>query len=84
MPVTDYHKKLITPKHADISNAPGKNDAGAAQAAAFLKCFVEEGVKWAHIDIAGVSMGSSEGTGWGARILIEYLHEVASPILPPQ
>ena len=55
---------------------------GAAQAAAFLKCFVEEGVKWAHIDIAGASMVGGEGNGYGARLLVEFVHQVACPILP--
>ena len=82
MPVTEYHHKLMTKKHADLSNAPGIGEAGASQAAAFLKCFVEEGVNWAHIDIAGASMVNNAGNGYGARLLVEYVHEVASPILP--
>jgi len=41
MPVTDYHKKLVSPKHCDLTNSSGKVEAGASQAAAFLKCFVE-------------------------------------------
>lgn len=70
MPVTDYHKKLVSPKHCDLSNAPGAVEAGASQAAAFLQCFVEEGVKWCHMDIAGTAMLGTDGTGWGARILV--------------
>jgi len=56
MPVTKYHLKMITSKWADLTNSPGKSEAGSAQAAAFLQEFVEPGVKWAHIDIAGTSM----------------------------
>ena len=79
MPCTEYHKKLISPKHCDLTNSSGKTEAGASQAAAFLKCFVEEGVNWAHIDIAGSSMGASESTGWGSRILVEYIHSLSNP-----
>ena len=41
LPVTEYHKKLMTTKYCDLTNSPGIPEAGAAQAAAFLKCFVE-------------------------------------------
>ena len=58
MPVTNDHLNMMKTKHADLTNAPGIPKAGASQAAAFLKCFVEEGVNWAHIDIAGASMGT--------------------------
>ena len=81
MPCTQHHKKLVSPKHCDLTNSSGKSEAGSSQAAAFLKSFVEEGVNWAHIDIAGTSMGASEATGWGARILAEYIHSVASPVV---
>jgi leucyl aminopeptidase len=44
-------------------------------AAAFLQRFVEKGVKWAHVDIAGPAMFSKArgefpagGTGFGARL----------------
>lgn len=82
MPCTDYHKKLVSPKHCDLTNSAGKPEAGSGQAAAFLKSFVQEGVKWVHMDIAGAAMLPGEGTGWGARILIEYIHLIACPILP--
>lgn len=82
MPCTDYHKKLVTPKHCDLTNSPGSADAGASQAAAFLKCFVEEGVEWCHMDIAGTAINGNDGTGYGARLLVQYIHTVACPILP--
>jgi leucyl aminopeptidase len=46
----------------------------------FLKQFVDEGVPWAHIDVAGVATkeasaphGPECATGFGVRLLIEYL-----------
>ena len=77
MPCTDYHLNLVTPKTADLTNSPGKPEAGSAQAAAFLKQFVEEGVKWAHIDSAGVGMVGGANTGWGSRLLVEYVRGLA-------
>jgi leucyl aminopeptidase len=81
LPVSDYHKKLITPKWSDLTNSSGKSEAGASQAAAFLKCFVEEGTKWAHLDIGGVGIVGNEGTGFGTRLLIEYARS-ASAVQP--
>lgn len=80
LPVTKNHKKMITPKHCDLTNNSGKDEAKACQAAAFLKEFVQNGVSWAHIDIGGAAFGNLEGTGWGARILIQYIHKKTSKI----
>lgn len=40
LPCHDYHKKLVTPKFADLTNSSGKTEASSSQAAAFLKHFV--------------------------------------------
>lgn len=72
LPCTEYHRKLVSPKHCDLTNNSGKGEAGSSQAAAFLKAFVEEGVKWVHLDIAGTSMIGSAATGWGSRLLVQY------------
>lgn len=48
--------------------------AGAGTAAAFLHHFVEEGVKYAHIDIAGYAMGfTSSASGLGTQSVLQYL-----------
>ncbi len=73
MPVDSYHHEIIKPKTADLTNSAGKPDAGSSQAAAFLQNFVEKDVKWAHLDIAGTSNTNSDATGYGARLLVEYL-----------
>jgi leucyl aminopeptidase len=45
--------------------------AGAGTAAAFLHHFVEDGVKYAHIDIAGYAMGfSSSASGLGTQSVL--------------
>lgn len=72
MPVDEYHEELIKPKFADLTNSSGKPDGSSSQAAAFLKQFVEAGVEWAHIDIAGTSMADNSCTGYGAKLLIHF------------
>jgi leucyl aminopeptidase len=36
MPVSDYYRDLVRPKHCDLTNSSGKTEGGACQAAAFL------------------------------------------------
>ncbi|MBK8458277.1 MAG: leucyl aminopeptidase [Phyllobacteriaceae bacterium] len=74
MPLGPDYDKMIDSKTADMKNIGGRN-AGSITAAQFLKRFVKE-TPWAHLDIAGVAMGSpsteinqSWGSGWGVRIL---------------
>lgn len=77
MPVDSYHHDLIKSKHADITNSAGKPDAASSQAAAFLERFVEKDVSWIHLDIAGTSNIDSEATGYGAKLLVNYLKSSA-------
>ncbi len=74
MPLGPAYDKQIESKFADIKNTGGRN-AGSITAAQFLKRFVND-TPWAHLDIAGMGMGSptgdlnqSWGSGWGVRLL---------------
>lgn len=60
---------------ADVRNTGCTRFGGAANAAAFLHHFVEEGVKYAHIDIAGYGMDMKGqcATGLGAQSILQYL-----------
>lgn len=78
MPLQDYHRDLIKHKFADITNSTGKSEASASQAAAFLENFVEKDTKWIHLDIAGTAMVGGEGTGYGARLLLQFARNYAS------
>ncbi len=69
---------MIDSKLADIKNIGGR-DAGSITAAQFLLRFVNSGVAWAHLDIAGTAMGSpstdinpSWGSGYGVRLLDHF------------
>jgi leucyl aminopeptidase len=72
MPLVDYHRDMVKHKFGDLTNSSGKTDASASQAAAFLEHFVEKGTKWIHLDIAGTTIVENQGTGYGARLLVQY------------
>lgn len=56
LPVDEYfHKLLKDSSVADMTNAVRGAYGGSSIAAAFLEEFVEEGVEWIHLDIAGTS-----------------------------
>ena len=64
MPLTDFHVKDMKGTFADLSNISSGKGAGSATAAAFLEQFVDEGIPWAHFDIAG--------TGWAVGNRLPY------------
>jgi leucyl aminopeptidase len=75
MPLGAVYDKMIDSKFADIKNTGGRY-AGSITAAQFIQRFVDDGVAWAHLDIAGTAMGSPQSetnrswaSGWGVRIL---------------
>ena len=75
MPLGEAYDKLINSDIADIKNIGGRW-AGSITAAQFLQRFVKEGVKWAHLDIAGVTWSTKDaptvpkgGTAFGVRLL---------------
>lgn len=82
LPLLDSHREGMRGKAADLANigSPAMG-AGSSQGAAFLSHFVPEGPDWAHLDIAGTAwntldrdwVGGSNGSGVGARLLVEYL-----------
>jgi leucyl aminopeptidase len=79
MPLGDAYDKLIDSPIADIKNV-GPREGGSITAAQFIKRFVKPGVKWAHLDIAGVVWSSKAGglhdkgaTGYGVRLLDRFI-----------
>ena len=78
-PLSPAYDKLIDSSIADIKNI-GPREAGSITAAQFLKRFVDEGVAWAHLDIAGMAWHDKDGpvygkgaTGYGVRLLDRYI-----------
>ncbi|MFM9977639.1 MAG: leucyl aminopeptidase [Sphingomonadaceae bacterium] len=78
-PLGEAYNKLIDSQIADMKNV-GPREAGSITAAQFLQRFVEEGVKWAHLDIAGMVWASKPATlwdkgatGYGVRLLDRFI-----------
>jgi leucyl aminopeptidase len=83
LPLAEAYDRLIDSPIADIKNV-GPREAGAITAAQFLQRFVEEGVEWAHLDIAGTVWSDKPGTtfdkgatGYGVRLLDRWVEMVA-------
>jgi len=80
LPHDPQYNAMMKSPIADILNSAPVREAHPVQGAAFLSYFVEEGVKWAHIDIAGTHVSDKEKacmiagpTGFGARLLAELV-----------
>ena len=77
LPLWDDYKELMKGTDADLINSSDKREATAIQGGIFLKEFIEDGLPWAHLDIAAVAAddgGPNKGaTGYGVRLLVEYL-----------
>jgi leucyl aminopeptidase len=79
MPLGDAYNKLLDSQIADMKNI-GPREAGSITAAQFLGRFIEEGVHWAHLDIAGMVWSAKPGstwekgaTGYGVRLLDRFI-----------
>lgn len=79
LPMPDAYAELLQSKVADTTNLGGRY-GGAITAGMFLKEFVDDGVPWAHIDIAGPAINDKPlaglpagATGFGVRVLMELI-----------
>ncbi len=75
MPLSKAYDKMIDTPNADMKNVGGRL-AGSITAAQFLQRFVDDGMPWVHLDVAGTAMASEKndinqswGSGWGVRLL---------------
>jgi leucyl aminopeptidase len=78
-PLSKAYDKMIDSPIADMKNIGGKG-AGSITAAQFLGRFIKDGVKWAHLDIAGTVWADKPGpvwdkgaTGFGVRLLDRFV-----------
>lgn len=86
LPLFQEYKELLKSDIADLKNSGGRQ-AGTSTAAWFLKEFVGK-ASWAHLDIAGVAYLDKPknyhlqyGTGFGVRLIAEWLMSLCSPAL---
>jgi|KBSSwiStaDraftv2_1062776.scaffolds.fasta_scaffold41713_4 leucyl aminopeptidase len=89
LPVWDDYAAEMRGEVADLVNSSGAREGGAILGAVFLKHFAR-GMRWAHLDIASTAWSPvvrpHEGrgpTGFGARLLLEWLSRRASASSSP-
>lgn len=78
-PLGDAYDRMMDSPIADMKNS-GVREAGSITAATFLQRFVEPGVKWAHLDIAGMVWAQKAGslydkgaTGYGVALIDRFV-----------
>jgi leucyl aminopeptidase len=76
LPLHSEYREMMKSPVADILNSNPNRKAHPIQGAAFLSYFVQDGIPWAHIDIAGVHAVEGDSgpfvkgpTGWGTRLI---------------
>jgi leucyl aminopeptidase len=79
MPLGEPFDRLIDSPIADVKNV-GPREGGSITAAQFIKRFIDDGVKWAHLDIAGMAWSDKASstydkgaTGFGVRLLDQFV-----------
>ncbi|MBW3659832.1 MAG: leucyl aminopeptidase [Actinobacteria bacterium] len=85
MPLPAELRKGLDSEVADLVNT-GPREGGMLTAGLFLKEFVADGVRWAHLDIAGPAFNSGDaygytpqgGTGAAVRTFIQVLEDLAA------
>jgi leucyl aminopeptidase len=76
MPLGEDYDRDINTDAADMKNTGEGRSASSIVAAQFLQRFIQKDVKWAHLDIAGVTWSKKDkptvpkgGTAFGVRLL---------------
>jgi leucyl aminopeptidase len=85
MPLPEELRKGLDSPVADIANVSQERNGGMLVAGLFLREFVPDGVRWAHLDIAGPAYHEGEpygytpkgGTGAAVRLLVQVALDVA-------
>jgi len=80
-PMGPAYDKLIDSPIADMKNV-GPREGGSITAAQFIQRYVDKGMPWAHLDIAGMVWASKPGqtwdkgaTGYGVRVLDRFVRD---------
>jgi len=78
-PLSDAYNKLIDSPIADMKNV-GPRGGGSITAAQFIQRYIDAGVRWSHLDIAGMVWADKAGatfdkgaTGYGVRLLDRFV-----------
>ncbi len=85
LPLGSEYEFEINSKRADMKNIGSSRYGGSIHAAEFIKRFINKGIPWAHLDIAGVSwtmkggksniskLHSPGATAFGVRLIDNFL-----------
>ncbi|WP_256759299.1 M17 family metallopeptidase [Cohnella sp. WQ 127256] len=80
MPLIDDDEDLLRSDYADLSNISSSAYGGANAAALFLRRFVDDSIRWTHIDMANTVQSPADrgyeaagATGFGVRLLADYV-----------
>jgi leucyl aminopeptidase len=81
MPLAESFDRLIDSPIADMKNV-GPREGGSITAAQFIQRFVDDGVRWAHVDMAGKAWSDKAGTtydkgatGYGVRLIDQFVED---------
>jgi leucyl aminopeptidase len=73
LPLVEDYRVAIESKIADVANVEQRGfGGGSIMAALFLERFVGTRT-WAHLDVAGPARGPEGSTGYGVRLLLNWL-----------
>ncbi len=86
MPLLEEHEETIKSPTADMRNVDNTRWGGMEYAGLYLSKFIDEGIEWAHLDIAGPSYNSGSvhgytpkrATGVPVRTFLALLSEIAA------
>jgi len=85
-PLGEAYDRMIDSPIADMKNM-GARYGGAIAAAQFIKRFIQDGVAWAHLDIAGMVWAEKPGTlwdkgatGYGVRLLDRLVSDMCESV----
>jgi leucyl aminopeptidase len=87
LPIPEEMRAKLDSQVADLANI-GDRFGGTLQAAAFLREFVPDSLRWAHLDIAGTAFNDEKphgytgkgGTGFGVRTLLALAEALAEDV----
>lgn len=79
LPLDPAFDRAMDSNVADMKNASSTRYGGSSTGAAFLSRFIQDGVKWAHVDMAPTMVARSDqalcpkgATGYGVRLLADF------------
>ncbi|MBR2299643.1 MAG: leucyl aminopeptidase [Alphaproteobacteria bacterium] len=84
LPINSAYNKMMDSDIADMKNISESRNAGSITAACFLQRFIQKGVKWAHLDIAGMDkenkgrpLTPKGASGFGVKLFVEIIKKLS-------